>query len=80
MWNLVFTPISLVSVWREATHIQKRRFPNEKMVEPRGYVLSYETTIVVVHFAHASPWSFTIPITNYSQLDCFQYILGNKYS
>jgi hypothetical protein len=38
------------------------------------------TIIVAVHFAHASPWLFTIPITNYNKLYFFQYILGNDYS
>ena len=47
---------------------------NKKTVEPRGSVLYYEKiTIIAVHFAHASPWLFTIPITK-SFLD-FVHIL-----
>ena len=34
---------------------------NKKTVKLRGSA----------HFAHVGPWLFTIPITNYSQLDYF---------
>ena len=43
---------------------------NKKMVEPWGFILLWKTTIVDVHFAHASPWLSTIPITKPSCISC----------
>ena len=59
------------------TNPWKRKQEDSKIV--RIYPFLWKTIIVVIHFAHASPWLSTIPITNYIQLYIFQYILGNNY-